>query len=81
MGGLLLSSLGEDGVVFVHSHEGADCVAVVDVQGKCWPQRLITGDDFICSQYGVRRASNWPAWHGANRRCRGMAASCACVSW
>ena len=33
-------------VVFVHSHEGADCVAVVDVQGKCWPQRLITGDDF-----------------------------------
>jgi dipeptidyl aminopeptidase/acylaminoacyl peptidase len=33
-------------VLFVHSIEGQDCLAVVDTEGAFWPQRLVTGDDF-----------------------------------
>lgn len=33
-------------VLFVHSVDRQDCLAVVDIDGKFWPQRVATGRDF-----------------------------------
>lgn len=40
-------------LVFVHSYEGQDCLAVVDTAGRHWPQRLVQGHDFYMQ----------PCWH------------------
>lgn len=40
-------------VVFVHTYEGTDCLAIVDAAGRLWPQRLVTGADFYMQ----------PCWH------------------
>jgi dipeptidyl aminopeptidase/acylaminoacyl peptidase len=40
-------------VVFVHSYEGEDCLAIVDSQGHEWPQKLVVGADFYMQ----------PCWH------------------
>jgi len=40
-------------VVFVHEVDGDDCLAVVDVQGKQFPRKLVSGDEFYMQ----------PAWH------------------
>ena len=40
-------------LVYVHSDEGRDSLAVVDTEGHHWPQRLVTGADFYMQ----------PAWH------------------
>lgn len=40
-------------VAFVHSDEGHDALAIVDSQGKQWPQKLAWGDDFVMQ----------PVWH------------------
>ena len=40
-------------LLFVHTYEDEDCVALVDAQGRQWPQRLLTGHDFYM----------WPVWH------------------
>jgi len=45
-------------VVYVYSTEGADGLAVVDVEGRLWPQKLAWGDDFYMQ----------PAWHPDGRR-------------
>lgn len=41
-------TLSPDGkwVLFVHNHDRVDCLAMVDVDGKFWPQRVATGRDF-----------------------------------
>lgn len=48
-------ALSPDGrwLLFVHSYEEKDCLAVVDAQGKFWPQKLASGADFYMQ----------PAWH------------------
>ncbi|MCB9638897.1 MAG: S9 family peptidase [Myxococcales bacterium] len=33
-------------VLYVHSYEGKDCLATVDVEGRRWPHRLVSGADF-----------------------------------
>ena len=33
-------------VVFVHTYEDVDCLAIVDAGGQAWPQKLATGADF-----------------------------------
>ncbi len=33
-------------VLYVHTYEGSDCIAVVDVAGTQWPQQLVSGHDF-----------------------------------
>lgn len=33
-------------VLFVHSYEGQDTLAVVDLEGKKWPRKLVEGSDF-----------------------------------
>lgn len=40
-------------VLFVHTYEGQDCLAVVDLEGRFWPQRLAVGADFYMQ----------PTWH------------------
>lgn len=40
-------------VIYVHSYEGADCLAMVDAEGKHWPIRLASGADFYMQ----------PTWH------------------
>jgi dipeptidyl aminopeptidase/acylaminoacyl peptidase len=47
-------ALAPDGrhLLFVHSYEGQDCIAVVDAEGRHWPQRLAVGHDFYM----------WPGW-------------------
>jgi dipeptidyl aminopeptidase/acylaminoacyl peptidase len=40
-------------LLFVHTYEGLDALAVVDVEGKHWPGRLVSGDDFYMQ----------PCWH------------------
>ncbi|GAB4446604.1 MAG: prolyl oligopeptidase family serine peptidase [Chloroflexi bacterium OHK40] len=45
-------------LLFVHSYEDEDCLAVVDAEGRQWPQRLATGHDFYM----------WPCWHPGGAR-------------
>lgn len=46
-------SPGNRWVAFVHTYEGSDVLAVVDVAGKRWPDKLAEGADFYMQ----------PAWH------------------
>lgn len=45
-------------VLYVHSYEDVDVLAVVDAEGQQWPQRLTIGHDFYMQ----------PRWHPDNRR-------------
>lgn len=45
-------------LVFVHSYEGIDHLAIVDGDGDSWPRKLVGGDDFYMQ----------PAWHPDGRR-------------
>lgn len=47
-------ALSPDGslLLYVHSDEGRDCIAVVDAEGHHWPRRLVDGRDFFM----------WPCW-------------------
>lgn len=40
-------------LVYVHTYERADCLALVDAEGSQWPRRLAAGTDFVMQ----------PAWH------------------
>lgn len=42
-------------VVFVHTYEGEDVLALVDTKGEIWPEKLAKGADFYMQ----------PAWHPA----------------
>ncbi|MBN1536376.1 MAG: S9 family peptidase [Anaerolineales bacterium] len=48
-------ALSPDGrwLVFVHSYEDQDCLAIVDSEGSGWPAKLVAGADFYMQ----------PAWH------------------
>jgi len=68
-------------VVYVHTYEDVDAIAVVDSQGKHWPQRLAEGRDFYMqlawSPSGDRLSwvewdhPNMP-WDGAELRMAGL---------
>ena len=45
-------------LVYVHSCEGRDALAIVDSEGRVWPQLLATGADFYMQ----------PAWHPRGNR-------------
>jgi dipeptidyl aminopeptidase/acylaminoacyl peptidase len=45
-------------ILFVHTYEGQDCLAIVDQEGQFWPQRLAFGADFYMQ----------PAWHPDGNR-------------
>jgi dipeptidyl aminopeptidase/acylaminoacyl peptidase len=63
-------ALSPDGkwVLYVHSYEGEDSLALVDSEGQCWPQRLVQGADFymqpVWSPRGDRIA--WVDWSHPN---------------
>jgi dipeptidyl aminopeptidase/acylaminoacyl peptidase len=40
-------------ILFIHTYEGADCLALIDSEGKNWPVKLASGADFYMQ----------PAWH------------------
>lgn len=40
-------------LVFIHSYEDQDCLAITDSEGVCWPAKLVSGADFYMQ----------PAWH------------------
>jgi dipeptidyl aminopeptidase/acylaminoacyl peptidase len=40
-------------VLFVHTYEGTDGLAIVDAEGRQWPQKLVYGQDFYM----------YPCWH------------------
>lgn len=51
-------------VVYVHTYEGVDRLAIVDVEGRRWPQPIVAGSDFYMqprwSPDGTRLA--WVQW-------------------
>ncbi len=52
-------------ILYIHSYENHDSVAVVDSQGKSWPQKLVSGDDFYmqpCWHPGGDKIA-WIAWN------------------
>lgn len=53
-------SVSPDGrwLLYVHSYEGADVLAIVDTEGRHWPARLVSGAEFYMQ----------PAWHPAGDR-------------
>jgi len=40
-------------ILFIHTYEDADCLALVDSEGRNWPVKLASGSDFYMQ----------PAWH------------------
>jgi dipeptidyl aminopeptidase/acylaminoacyl peptidase len=54
-GGCSAPLISPDGsqVLFIHTYEGADCLALVDSQGQNWPLKLTGSADFYMQ----------PAWH------------------
>jgi len=40
-------------LLYIHSYEGSDSIAVVDTDGGSWPQQVVAGDDFYMQ----------PCWH------------------
>tara|TARA_B100000315_G_C14594123_1_gene597690 strand:+ start:3381 stop:5279 length:1899 start_codon:yes stop_codon:yes gene_type:complete len=44
-------------LVYIHSYEGTDIIAIVDSEGKQWPQKLATGADFYMQ----------PCWHPSGK--------------
>ena len=40
-------------LLYIHSYERKDCLAIVDTEGNFWPQNLVSGDDFYMQ----------PCWH------------------
>jgi len=55
-------------VAYVYTHEGEDGLAIVDAEGKGWPQKLVGGQDFYMqpcwSPDGARLA--WVSWDHPN---------------
>ncbi|MFN2152978.1 MAG: TolB family protein, partial [Anaerolineales bacterium] len=45
-------------LLYVHTYERQDCLAMVDTQGILWPQKLVSGDDFYMQ----------PCWHPVGDR-------------
>jgi len=69
-GGAAAPTLSPDGhwLLYVHSYEGQDALALVDAEGKHWPSRLVSGEDFYmqpCWHPDGRRIA-WIAWNHPN---------------
>ena len=77
-------ALSPDGrwVLYVHTYEGEDCLAVVDADGRQWPRKLAEGADFymqpVWSPRGDRIA--WVDWNFPNMPWDGTVLRCAKIS-
>ena len=45
-------------LIYVHTYENSDCLAIVDAEGTLWPKKLATGADFYMQ----------PTWHPSGGR-------------
>ena len=52
-------------LLYVHTYERQDCLAMVDTQGIFWPQKLVSGDDFYMQPcwHPVGDRVAWVAWN------------------
>jgi dipeptidyl aminopeptidase/acylaminoacyl peptidase len=52
-------------ILYVHSYEGKDCIAVVDTEGANWPQKVVFGDDFYMQPEWHPNGKNiaWLSWN------------------
>jgi len=52
-------------LLYIHSYEDRDSIAVVDAGGQSWPQQLVTGDDFYMQPCWNPSADQiaWIAWN------------------
>ena len=52
-------------LLYVHTYEGQDSLALVDVEGKHWPQKSVSGDDFYMQPCWHPKGSHiaWIAWN------------------
>jgi len=52
-------------LLYVHSYERQDCLAIVDTQGEYWPQKLVSGDDFYMQPcwHPQRQYIAWISWN------------------
>lgn len=66
-------------VIYVHSYERTDCLAIVDSEGLRWPQKLSVGADFymqaVWNPAGDRIA--WIEWNHPNMPWDGVLLKCA----
>ncbi|NPA91148.1 MAG: prolyl oligopeptidase family serine peptidase [Chloroflexi bacterium] len=55
-------------VVYVHTYEGTDVLAIGDGEGQLWPQRLVTGADFYMQPtwHPEGKALAWVEWDHPN---------------
>ncbi len=60
-------------LLFVHSYQDRDCLAIVDSKGKFWPQKLDSDNDFYMQPTWCREAKEqagyriaWIAWDHPN---------------
>lgn len=55
-------------ILFVHTYEGQDSLGIVDAQGKEWPRRLVTGEDFYMQPvwHPAGESIAWIAWNHPN---------------
>jgi len=55
-------------LVYVHTYEDKDVIAIVDVQAKHWPQILVQGEDFYMQPtwHPHGRHLAWVAWNHPN---------------
>ena len=63
-------ALSPDGhwLLFVHSYEDQDVLAVVDTEGSYWPARLVSGEDFYMQPCWHPQGQQiaWVAWNHPN---------------
>ncbi len=55
-------------VLYVHSDEGKDCLATVDIEGRRWPYRLFSGADFYMQPtiHSDGATVSWVEWDHPN---------------
>ena len=69
-GGCASPTVSPDGkyLLYVHTYERKDSIAIVDTEGKVWPQKIVEGDDFYMQPRWDPKGGYiaWIAWNHPN---------------